>query len=125
MSIKATDFAFALYPVSDIDRARKFYEGALGLKPGAQMEFSPGTWWIEYDIGSTALGITNFEKPDCRKGPAVALEVTDYDAALATVKAAGLEITWGPNDFPPCRCFGIKDPDGNELYIHQRKKASA
>ena len=51
----------------------------------------------------------------------VALEVTNYDAALATVQAAGIPIAWGPNDFPPCRSFAIKDPDGNELYIHQLK----
>ena len=125
MSIQATDFAFVMYPVSDIERARKFYEGALGLKPGASMEFSPGKWWIEYDIGTSALGITNFETPDCRKGPAAALEVADYEGALATVEAAGIAVTWGPHDFPPCRSFGIKDPDGNDLFIHQRKNPSA
>lgn len=112
-----------MYPVSDIDRSRKFYEDTLGLVPGSTTEYSPGMWWIEYDIGTTALGITNFAAPDCRKGPAVALEVADYDSALETIKSAGIEITWGPNDLPPCRCFGIKDPDGNELFIHKRKTA--
>jgi len=30
-------------------------------------------------------------------------------------------ITWGPNEFPVCHSFALKDPDGNDLYIHQRK----
>ncbi len=125
MSIQALDFAFALYPVSDIDRARKFYGETLGLKLCSEMEFAPGKWWIEYDVGSSALGITNFEPPSCTNGPAVAIEVADYDAALAAVQQAGLAITWGPHDFPPCRSFGIKDPDGNTLFFHKRKTAPA
>jgi hypothetical protein len=24
-------------------------------------------------------------------------------------------------EFPPCRLFGIKDPDGNQIGLHQRK----
>jgi predicted enzyme related to lactoylglutathione lyase len=121
MSIQVKDFAFVMYPVTDIPRARKFYEEILGLKTCMEMEFSPGQWWIEYDVGTSALGITNFAPPSCTKGPSAALEVADYDAALATIKAANIAITFGPNEWPSCNCFGIKDPDGNDLFLHQRK----
>jgi predicted enzyme related to lactoylglutathione lyase len=116
--------AFALYPVTDIARARAFYGQTLGLKTCAEMEFAPGLWWIEYDLGGpSALAITNFKSPTTNgtSSPGVAMEVTDYDAALAAVRAAGVAVTWGPNEFPVCHCFGIKDPDGNDLYLHQRK----
>jgi catechol 2,3-dioxygenase-like lactoylglutathione lyase family enzyme len=33
------EIAFVAYPVTDIARARKFYEGVLGLKPNAQLEY--------------------------------------------------------------------------------------
>jgi catechol 2,3-dioxygenase-like lactoylglutathione lyase family enzyme len=32
------EIAFVAYPVTDIARARKFYEGVLGLKPNAQLK---------------------------------------------------------------------------------------
>ena len=59
MSIKVKELAFVFYPVTDIARARKFYEGFLGLKTGLQVEFGPGQWWIEYDIAGQALAISN------------------------------------------------------------------
>jgi catechol 2,3-dioxygenase-like lactoylglutathione lyase family enzyme len=121
MSLQPVEIAFALYPVSDIERARKFYEGALGLKVGLQKEFTPGKWWIEYELGNTSLGITNFDAPSGQKGPGIAIEVANFEAALAALKAAGIAITWGPHEAPTCHTFGVKDPDGNELYIHQRK----
>ena len=31
--LKVTEIAFSCYPVTDMARARKFYEGVLGLKP--------------------------------------------------------------------------------------------
>jgi len=116
--------AFALYKVSDVARTRRFYEDMLGLKICSEMEFAPGQWWIEYDAGGpSALGVTNFGMPDAAaaKNSGVALEITNYDDVLARAKAAGVAITWGPNEFPVCRCFGVKDPDGNELFFHQRK----
>lgn len=124
--INVTALAFALYHVTDVARARKFYEGTLGLKTCMEMEFAPGKWWVEYDAGGpSALAITNFESPATNQAPSpgVALEVSNYDEALAAVRTAGIAITWGPNDFPVCHCFAIKDPDGNDLYFHRRKPA--
>lgn len=119
-----TGIAFVLFHVTDVARARKFYEQTLGLQPGMAMEFAPGRWWVEYDAGGpSAIAITNFESPamNALPSPGVALEIGNYEAALAHVRAAGLTIIWGPNDFPACHCFAIKDPDGNDLYFHRRK----
>ena len=38
--------AFFFYPVKDMDRARKFYEGALGLNPTENYDNA----WVEYDL---------------------------------------------------------------------------
>ena len=35
--IRYKEIAFIAYPVTDIPRARKFYEGVLGLKPNAAL----------------------------------------------------------------------------------------
>jgi predicted enzyme related to lactoylglutathione lyase len=122
--LNVTGIAFAMHKVTDVPRARRFYEDTLGLQKCAEMEFAPGQWWIEYDTGPSALAITNFQAPDTKFVPtaSVALEITNYDDVLPAIKAAGIPITWGPNEFPVCRCFGFKDPDGNELYLHERAK---
>ena len=39
--LKVTEIAFTCYPVTDMARARKFYEGVLGLKP-TMLEGEPG-----------------------------------------------------------------------------------
>jgi predicted enzyme related to lactoylglutathione lyase len=118
MSIQVKELAFVFYPVKDIPAARKFYEGLLGLPIGLQVEFAPGQWWIEYDIAGQALGISN-AMPGTPQS-ALALEVADLDAAFATAKAAGATST-EIMDFTPCRMFQVKDPDGNEITLHQRK----
>jgi predicted enzyme related to lactoylglutathione lyase len=118
MSIQVKEIAFVFHAVTDVARARKFYEGVLGLKVG--LEFvGPEQAWIEYDIAGQALAISN-GMPGKPAG-AVALEVADLDAALATVRAAGVKITLEPLEFPPCRMFQVEDPDGNGITLHQRK----
>ncbi|HEX2860820.1 MAG TPA: VOC family protein [Lacunisphaera sp.] len=122
--LQVTGIAFALYHVTEVARARQFYEGILGLKVCAESEFGPGQWWIEYDAGGpSGLAITNFggTPVPAAGGPGVAIEVTNYDEALAAVQAAGIVISWGPHDCAVCRSAGFRDPDGNELFLHQRK----
>lgn len=123
-AINATGIAFAVYHVTDVARARRFYEESLGLKTCMEMEFAPGKWWVEYDAGGpSALAITNYESPamNATPSPGIAIEVTNLAEALALVRAAGVTVTWGPNEFPVCHSFAVKDPDGNDLYFHQRK----
>ena len=119
MSIQVKEFAFVFYPVTDVARARKFYEGLLGLKIGFQLEFSPGQWWIEYDVAGQALAISN-AMPG-KPSSALALEVANLDAALAAAKTAGATAASEVIEFKPCRMFIAQDPDGNEITLHQRK----
>lgn len=124
--IKPTGIVFALFHVTDIARARRFYAGTLGLAMCSEMEFAPGRWWIEFDVGGpSALAVTNYTIPGLNTGPSsgVAIEVEDYEETLAHLRAAGVAVTWGPNEFPVCHCFAIKDPDGHDLYFHHRKKS--
>ena len=36
-------------------------------------------------------------------------------------RAAGVTVAMDVMEFPPCRIFFVKDPDGNQLGLHQRK----
>ncbi len=118
------DIAFFAYAVNDMTKARAFYEGVLNLKPNSEFNGSTNPNWVEYDIGSATLGIgcaPGMWEPST-KGASAALEVADFDEALATVKAKNIPIIMGPNDFPICRMVVIADPDGNRITLHQRKK---
>jgi predicted enzyme related to lactoylglutathione lyase len=119
--INVTEIAYTGYPVTDVARARKFYESVLGLTANMAHEIQPGLWWIEYEIGGASLAISNAWTPSGQSGPTVALEVADLDAALATLKQLGVPVTYGPMDSPVCRFFGVSDLDGNGITIHQRK----
>ena len=121
--INTTAFAFTAYPVTDLTRARAFYEGLLGLQPATAWE-GAGKGWIEYELGDACLAITNSSgdqwKPSA-SGPALALEVADFPAAVAALRAAQTKFAVEPMEFPPCHFAAVLDPDGNQLIIHHKK----
>ena len=120
--MKVTEIAFSSYPVTDITRARAFYEGVLGLKVTMESDMGNGGHWIEYDIGSGTLGIGRAEgwKPGS-DGCTVALEVDDFDSAIGALKNAGVPFRMGPFETPICHMAMVNDPDGNTIIIHKCK----
>ncbi|MDF3058589.1 MAG: Glyoxalase/bleomycin resistance protein/dioxygenase [Rariglobus sp.] len=119
--IRVLEFAFTGYPVTDVARARAFYEGVLGLKTGMVWEEADHAW-IEYDAGGHTLAINNSSKEwkPSASGPAIALEVEDFDATIAALKERSVRFTVEPFQSPVCRIAVILDPDGNSLAIHKR-----
>ncbi len=118
--IRFKEIAFTVYPVTDLARARNFYEGVLGLTPNAAVK--PNDRFIEYDIGPGTLAIGSSPNwPPSREGASVALEAVDFEAALATLREQRIEFIIGPLDTPKCQMVTIRDPDGNRLTVHRRK----
>lgn len=120
--MKVSEIAFSCYPVTDMARARKFYEDILGLSPTMDHQ-GEGLHWVEYDIGSgtLAIGFADGMVPS-QEGCSVALEVDDFDGAMAELKAAGVEIHFGPYETSVCHMAFVRDPDGNSVGIHRRKE---
>src|SRR5213078_3520042 len=98
--LKVLEVAFSAYPVTDLARARAFYESVLGL------EASPikNPQWIEYKIGEHYLGIGSAPgwNPSS-DGCSVALEVEDFDAAIAELREANVRFRMEPFPTPVCR----------------------
>ena len=114
--------AFTSYPVTDLTRARQFYEGVPGLTE-ARFFGKENTGFVEYDIGPGTLGIGN-GAPDWKPsagGGSVALEVDDFDAAIARLKASGCAFRLEPLETPVCHMAVVSDPDGSSVMIHRRK----
>jgi predicted enzyme related to lactoylglutathione lyase len=119
--MKIKEIAFTGYPVTDMTRARRFYEGVLGLVVTMDHE-SEGVHWVEYEIGAgtLALGIAPGWNPSA-EGCSVSLEVDDFAAAVQELQAAGVEFSVPPMETPVCHLAYVRDPDGNAVGIHQRK----
>lgn len=116
-----TEIAFIGTPVTDIKRAREFYEGALGLKPTKE---SAGGMWVEYDLGNTgtfAIGCYGDAWKPSKEGTCVAFEVDNLDAEISRLKSKGIKFVMEAMDSPACRFAILPDPDGNQVMIHKRK----
>jgi len=111
--------AFILYPVSDIAAARQFYEGA----PGLQLTHEFGGEWFEYDLGDATFAITirDAAHPVPVRGSVAAFEVDDLEAELRRLKGRGISPAAGVAETPVCRFATLRDPDGSEILLHQRK----
>ena len=120
--IRVTEIAFSCYPVTDMPRAKVFYEGALGLKATYSAGEPGGMEWTEYDIANGTLsigaGAPNW-KPRA-DGCSVGLEVEDFDAAITHLRASGVKFHMEPFPTPVYRMAFICDPDGNTICIHKR-----
>ena len=112
--------AFTGTPVTDMKRARAFYEGVFGLKPTME---SAGGMWVEYDLEAGTFGIGCYGevwKPSS-EGTCVAFEVDQLDAEVTRLKAKGVPVHMDITDTPVCRFAIVSDPDGNKILLHKRK----
>jgi predicted enzyme related to lactoylglutathione lyase len=119
--LKVTEIAFSCYAVTDMARARNFYENVLGLNPTTIHDSEHGQW-VEYEFGPYALSLGS--SPAFKPSPdgcTVALEVEDFDAAIAQLRANNVKFRIEPTPTPVCQMAMIFDPDGNTLCIHKRK----
>lgn len=114
-----------MLPVKDMDRARAFYEGRLGLKPGG---LRPDGKFV-YVVGGSTLAL--FPKPEGTKADhtAISFRVEDIGASIEKLKRAG--VVFEDYDFPGLKTVNhvcvlgaekaawFKDPEGNYLCIHE------
>jgi len=116
--MKIKKIAFVGIPVTDMKRARDFYENVLGLTVSDEMM---GGQWIEYSIagGTLAIACVGEQWKPSNEGSSAALEVENLEEAIAELKRR--KIAYDKVDSPVCRMAIIEDPDGNKLIIHKLK----
>jgi predicted enzyme related to lactoylglutathione lyase len=118
--MKIKEIGFVGIPVTDMERARKFYEGVLGLKESGR--FLDGKW-IEYGVGKDTLAIASISDTwtPSDQGTGAALEMEDFDEAIKQLKEANVKFAADAFETPVCHMAVIQDPDGNKLMIHKLK----
>ena len=106
-------------PATDIERAKDFYGGVLGLPAGPTQHED----WVEYQAGNVTLAVmtpaTHGDEFQQLMPSTFALRVPDVAAAKAELEAAGVTVNevW---DSGVCRGAGFFDPDGNRILLHRR-----
>lgn len=123
MPIKINEIAFVSYSITDVSKAKHFYEDILGLKPTSVFGDGVDMIFIEYEIGPHTLaigkGATDF--PPGKGGAVAVLEVDDFDEAVKVLKENNVVFVNEPLNFPSCQMVSVEDPDGNRVMIHRRK----
>ena len=118
--MKIEKIGFVATPVTDIKRARAFYEGVLGLKVSEEMM---GGKWVEYAVGEETLAIANVGQhwTPSDQGTGAAFEVENFDDAIKRLKDRQVPFAAEPFETPCCHMAVVQDPDGNKLMIHKLK----
>ena len=118
--MKINNIAFVGIPVTDVRRARTFYEEVLGLAVSDEMM---GGKWIEYTVGDNTLAIANVgeEWRPSDQGTGTALEVENFDEAIKQLRNQDVPFAAEPFETPCCHMAVVQDPDGNKLMIHKLK----
>ena len=118
--MKIKKIGFVGIPVTDMKRAREFYEGLLGLEVSDEMMSGK---WIEYAAGTDTLAVANVGDHwlPSDQGTGAALEVENFDDAIMQLRKADVVFAAEPFETPCCHKAVVQDPDGNKLMIHKLK----
>jgi predicted enzyme related to lactoylglutathione lyase len=116
------EIAFVGVPVTDIKRAREFYEGVLELKRAPESGEGP---WIEYEVGNGIFGIGDYgdQWRPAEGGTMAAFETDELDALVERVRKSGATVAKEVMDTPVCRFAIVLDPFRNAIMLHKRKPA--
>ena len=117
--------AMAMIAVKDIDRARRFYEGTLGLETRDEM----GGEVLAVKSGGTTISVYRSEFAGTNQATALTFDVADIEAEVRDLKEKG--IFFEQYDLPGLEQQGdlyvaegmktawFKDPDGNILSLFE------
>ncbi|HEX9367107.1 MAG TPA: VOC family protein [Vicinamibacterales bacterium] len=115
----------AYIPVSNVSRARQFYEGIVGLKP--KLEYAGG---VIYECGGAEVFMYPTPNAGTSKASQAFWQVADVEAEVAGLKARG--VTFEEYDMPGitmknniatgggAKTAWFKDTEGNILAVSQR-----
>ena len=125
--MQARGMDFVLYGVRDLAQAVAFYRDTLGLR---MVDEFPEFRWVEFDAGNVTLAIASEPygtppTPGATGGAMVALAVPDVQATVEELRGKGVHVLSGPEESPVCHIATISDPDGNHVFLHQRKDGTA
>jgi predicted enzyme related to lactoylglutathione lyase len=108
-------------PVSDVDRAKRFYTEQVGFNADHDHRVSDDLRFVQLTPPGSACSIAlGTGVTDARPGSATGLQlvVSDIEAARTQLLDGGVEVS-EVQDFPWGRFVFFADPDGNRWSVQQ------
>ena len=104
-----------LHPVSDLAAAKPVYAALLGIAPQAD-----AAYYVGFDAAGQHIGLVPGGAQQGMTAPVAYWHVSDIEAKLAEVTAAGATVQEPPRDVANGRLVAtFTDPDGNVLGLLQ------
>ena len=104
-----------LHPVSDLAKAKAVYAALLGVPPQAD-----DSYYVGFEAAGQHIGLVPGGGPQGMTTPVAYWHVSDIEAKLAEVTAAGATVKESPRDVGGGRLVAtVTDPDGNVLGLLQ------
>ncbi len=104
-----------LHPVSDLAAAKPVYTALLGMPPQHDSDY-----YVGFDAAGQHIGLVPGGGPQGMTSPVAYWHVSDIEAKLAEVTAAGATVNESPRDVGGGRLVAtVTDPDGNVLGLLQ------
>ena len=104
-----------LHPVSDLGAAKAVYAALLGVEPQSDTPY-----YVGFEAQGQQIGLVPKGGPQGPTSPVAYWHVTDIEAKLAEVTAAGATVKDPANDVGDGRLVAtFADPDGNVLGLIQ------
>src|SRR5580658_1763813 len=116
-----TQLKFVGIPITDQDRALRFYTEKLGFEVSTDQVFDEKQRWIELRIANSATRFVLFtpEGHENRIGSFFngSLDCDDVEATYRQLKQRGVEFSGEPQKQPWGTFAIFKDPDGNQFVL--------
>lgn len=78
-------------------------------------------YWVEFEAGGSTFGVGNFAQVGTAgSAQSLALEVPDLVAFRKELSGRHIASS-EPFETPVCWISAVRDPDGNQVWLHQRK----
>lgn len=104
-----------LHPVSDVAAAKAVYSALLGIEPQTDAPF-----YVGYEVAGQQIGLVPGGGPQAMTSPVAFWHVSDIEATLAAVTAAGASLKEAPHEVGGGRLVAtFADIDGNVLGLIQ------
>jgi predicted enzyme related to lactoylglutathione lyase len=104
-----------LHPVSDLDRAKAVYQALLGTEPQHE-----GPYYVGFEAHGQHIGLVPDGGPQGMTSPVAYWHVSDIEAKLAELTAAGAQVKEAAHEVGGGRMVAtVTDPDGNVLGLIQ------
>jgi predicted enzyme related to lactoylglutathione lyase len=104
-----------LHPVSDLEKAKAVYTALIGFPPQADADY-----YVGFEAEGQHIGLVPGGGPQGMTSPVAYWHVSDIEAKLADVSAAGATVKEQPRDVGGGRLVAtFTDTDGNVLGLIQ------